>query len=163
MRFTKVMPRLVLAGILATQGACAARSTAQRTSTSVPASVQSIFVENFRGSQFGPEMREAIQTALQATSRFRVVDDPRAADAYVSGSFGLGSTTRMTEQVPPTGFIMLTLSGSDRVIWQYQYRDQQSGAEMVQPTATQQVRNVARQFVAQLVRVSDLASAAPPN
>jgi hypothetical protein len=49
-------------------------------------------------------------------------------------------------------------ASGDRV-WTYLYRDQQSGGEVVVPSEQQQVRTIARQLVAELLRVSGASSA----
>jgi hypothetical protein len=136
-------------------GACAHRTIPPQsdTSTPVPMAATSIFIGPFNG-EFARQMREAVDAELEKSARYRVVETEAAADYVLTGSI-LVNTQMTTRPVatPPYGFVQLFSRASGTNVWQYTYRDQRTSGTLVLPTARQQVNTIARDFVAQLLRV----------
>lgn len=148
--------RLLVIGAAAAIGACASHGAPHPPTANVPASVQTVFVDDFGGGLFARELRDEIGDALELSARFHVIGDPVVADAILSGTFRVVSPNRPAAAPPlaPAGTVQILLRESGRVVWQYSYRDTRTGTELAPPTELQQVRGIARQFVAQLLSVS---------
>lgn len=142
-------------------GACTHTTVAPQSDalTRSPIAAQRVFVGPFNG-EFAREMRAAVGAELQKSPRYRVVDTEAAAEFVLSGSILIN--TRQTNQpvvAPPSGFVQLLSRASGTNVWQYTYRDQRTGGELVMPTPRQQVQAVARQFVAQLLSIAIASTA----
>jgi hypothetical protein len=161
--YVTAFPELLCAAVLL--GACARTTVTPHSHAAslVPMTAKSIFVGSFNG-EFAREMHAAVDAELEKSSRYRVVETEAVADYVLSGSIVINTqlTTRMVA-TPPSGFVQLFSRASGTNVWQYTYRDQRTAAALVVPTARQQILIIARDFVAQLLRVAipDDAGAKP--
>ena len=130
-------------------------ATQRQAAVGVPVVSNTIFVGRMEG-EFGREMREAVGAETAKSQRYRMVDAEDAADFVLSGGIHLNLQQL---EAPPAGWVRLLSRASGSHVWQYTYRDQRTGNELLVPSAQQQVKTVARQVVAQLLTVASASSA----
>lgn len=126
-----------------------------QTTVGVPAASSTIFLGTMRGG-LSRELHAAVSAELAKSERFRLVDAEGAADFVLTG--GMWPNPLGTD-APPEARVELFSRASGAYVWQYRYRDQRSGNELLVPPVQRQVQIVVRQVVSQLLTAALMRSA----